>query len=184
MIGLIIEPVRGAEVLRERPHFAQPGGGIEGERADVDAIGDLGRVEVNRLARHQLFRQRKHIAVQPEQIAHGVIVLEPVQAARRLGLGHLTGGRRAHQRLDRGEHFRAGGRREGRFVLGRHVAGIEHVDEFLDERRFGEEFRGCVDLLEVDLALHLVAAMAFHTMLGKHRLQLLPEIIGGLSGQP
>ena len=63
LIGLIIEPVRGAEILRERSHLAQPGGGIERERTDIHTIGHLGGVEVNGLARHQLFRQRKHIAV-------------------------------------------------------------------------------------------------------------------------
>ena len=184
MIGLIIEPVRGAEILRERSYLAQPGGGIERERTDIHTIGHLGGVEVNGLARHQLFRQRKHIAVQAKQIAHGVVVLEPVQAPRRVGLGHLTGCRRAQQGLERGEHFRTYRGREGRLVLGRHVAGIEHINEFFNQRRFSEELAGVGNLLEVDLALHLVAAVAFDAMLGKHRLQLLPEIIGALSGQP
>ena len=41
-------------------------------------------------------------------------------------------------------------------VLGRHVAGVDDVDDFLDEFRLGKELAGVGDLLEVDLALDLL----------------------------
>ena len=124
LIGLIIKPVRGAEILRERLHLGQAATGVERVRAGVHAVGHLGRVQVDGLARHQFFRQRKHVAVELKQIAHGIVVLETVQSPGRIALGCLAGGGGAEHGLERGEQLGAVGRLELGLVFRRHVAGV------------------------------------------------------------
>ena len=183
LIGLVVEPVRSSEVLREGFHLAHAAGGMQCQRKGVDPLRHLRCVEVYRLAGHQLFRQRKHVAVELEQVSHSVIVLEPVQSAWRIALGNLPCGGGLKHRLERSEHRGSIGWFELRLVLGRHVAGVDDVDDFLDEFRLGKELAGVGDLLEVDLALYLLAAVALDAVLGKDRLQLLLKIIRRLRRQ-
>ena len=183
LIGLIVKPVRGSKILRKRLHLAHAAYGMQRQRTGVDPLRHLWCVEVNRLAGHQLFRQRKHVAVELEQVSHSVIVLESVEPAWRIALGNLPCGGGLQHRLERSEHHGSIGWFELRLVLGRHVAGVDDVDDFLDEFRLGKELAGVGDLLEVDLALYLLAAVALDAVLGKDRLQLLLKIIRRLNRQ-
>ena len=124
MIGLIIKPVRGTKILWEWLHLGQAATGIERVRAGVHAVGHFGRVEVDGLTGHQFFRERKHVAVELKQIAHGIVVLETVQSPGRITLGHLAGGGGAKHGLECGEQLGAVGRLELWFVFRRHVAGV------------------------------------------------------------
>ena len=63
------------------------------------------------------------------------------------------------------------------FILGRHVAGIDDINDFLDEFWLGQKLCRIADLLEVDLALNLLAAMALDAVSDKYRLELLLKII-------
>ena len=124
LISLIIEPVRGAEILRERLHLGQTAAGIECVRAGVHAVRHLGRIQIDGLSSHQFFRKRKHIAVKLKQIAHGIVILETVQSPGRIALGCLAGGGGAEHGLERGEQLGAVGRLELGLVFRRHVAGV------------------------------------------------------------
>ena len=113
-----------------------------------------------------------------EEVAHGIVVLEPVQAADRYVLALGRGGGSAQLRLKCGEQVGTLRLSEPGLVLRRHIGRIDHLDQFLDQLRVGKKLFIVGNLLEVDLAFHLFAAVTLHAVFGEERFEELIKLIG------
>ena len=184
LIRLIVESVLGSQIFRKGFDIAQTGRGIQSQRRHAHLVrhfSGCGR-QVVILPGHQLFWQLEDVELQLEQIAHRVVVLKPIQPADLRRLSLLAGRRVAQHRLQRGQQPRASLLIQLRLVFRRHVVGINGVDHLVDERRLGEKLSRHRDRLEIDLAVDLLAAVAFEAMLRHQRIQEFGDIIGSTFG--
>ena len=82
-----------------------------------------------------------------EEIAHGIVVLESVQATERYVRILGRGGCGAQLSLKRGKQVHTLCLGQPRLILRRHIGHIDHLDQLLDQFRLGKELLDVGDLL-------------------------------------
>ena len=171
LIGLVVEPVSGPQILGERPDLTESFRSVLGRCPD--AIGDflIRGQQVVVMTSHHLFRKFENVGPDPEQILEGIVILETVEPAEPRLVLFRPRDRLPHEILKKQNRFFPFLVRKLLLVLRRHVRKIDHLDQFLDQFRLGQKVSFGCDFLEVDLSLGLLSSMTFDAVLLKQRLE-------------